>query len=538
MTPTTGLPAHFRIRHPWRLVAVLGVAVTVGLIFAAAVPPTGDAARARLLALLENRFDGEVELREFRLNLFPRFRAEGRGLTIRHRGRRDVPPLISVERFSADGSVLDLLRHHIAHVYISGLDVEIPPDRDADPAATAADPPSAAGGQATRFAARGPQDDVVKAFVVDELRATEAYLTIIPGSPGGDLKVWAIHDLRMISVASDRALPFTATLTNAVPPGDIATIGTFGPWHSGEPGRTPLGGTFTFARADLGVFKGISGILSAHGTFDGVLAHFDVEGETHTPQFKVTAGGNPVPLDTRYHALVDGTTGNTVLTRVAATFLETSIVASGVIATRRGESGRTVTLEVRIDRGRVEDVLKLAVTAPSAPMVGALHLQTRFVLPPGHRDVIERLRLNGRFTIADARFTSFDIQTKLDDLSQRSRGRHRPLPIQHVTSQFNGTFRFEKGGLDIPQVTFTLPGTIVRLGGTYELFSDRLNFAGTVFMRVKLSQTTTGFKRLLLRVVDPLFRDGENGTAIPIRVTGKWEDPSFGLDKGRVFRRR
>jgi hypothetical protein len=33
------------------------------------------------------------------------------------------------------------------------------------------------------------------------------------------------------------------------------------------PGRTPLKGKFTFGRADLSVFKGISGILSAHGTF-------------------------------------------------------------------------------------------------------------------------------------------------------------------------------------------------------------------------------------------------------------------------------
>jgi len=440
--------------------------------------------------------------------------------------------LISVQRFSAEGSLPDLLRRHIAQVHISGLDIEIPPDRDADSIDTPRDsqPDHASGSD-------GPRRGAVETFVIDELRATEARLTIIPRLSGQESKVWAIHDLRMTSVSSDRALPFAATLTNAVPPGEIDTNGTFGPWNSREPGRTQLGGTFTLAHADLGVFKGISGILSANGTFHGVLARFDVEGETHTPKFTVAAGGHPVPLDTRYRALVDGTSGNTVLTRVEAVLLRTSVVASGVISRGRGATGRTVTLEVSIDRGRLEDVLKLTVTAPRSPMVGALRLQTAFVLPPGDQDVVKRLRLNGRFTIADTRFTSLDIQAKLDELSHRSRGQGPALPTLPVTSRFEGTFRLERGALEIPEVMFTLPGALVRLEGTYDVVPERLNFAGTLFMSVKLSQTTTGFKRLMLRVIDPFFRSGD-GSAIPIKITGNREDPSFGLDKGRVFRRR
>jgi hypothetical protein len=535
MAPTSGSPTRFGVRRPWRLAGLLAATVTVALFVAVAVavPPTGDAARSRLLALLANHFDSEVDLQEFRLTVFPRLRAEGRGLTIRHRGRRDVPPLISVQHFSAEGSIPALLRRHITQVQITGLDIEIPPDRSENSAnAPGASHPDG------RFTSGDPKGDAVKTFVIDDLRATEARLAIIPGSSGEDPKVWAIHDLRMTSVSWDRALPFTATLTNAVPPGEIDTSGTFGPWDSLEPGRTPLGGTFTLARADLGVFKGISGMLSARGTFDGVLDRFVVEGETHAPLFQVAAGGHPVPLDTRYRALVDGTNGNTVLTRVEAALLKTSIAASGVIAKRRGAQGRTVTLDVAIDHGRLEDVLKLAITAPRSPMVGALQLQTRFVLPPGDLDVVKRLRLSGRFTIADTRFTSLDIQARLDELSHRSRGRRTTLPTQPVTSQFNGTFRLERGVLEIPQVAFTLPGTAVRLGGTYELFPERLNFAGTLFMNVKLSQTTTGLKSFLLRIVDPLFRSGDGGSAIPIKITGSREDPSFGLDKGRVFRRR
>jgi hypothetical protein len=62
--------------------------------------------------------------------------------------------------------------------------------------------------------------------------------------------------------AIDRPMAFSASLENAVPLGTIGTSGTFGPWGRDEPGQPPLEEQFTFERADLGVFKGISGILS------------------------------------------------------------------------------------------------------------------------------------------------------------------------------------------------------------------------------------------------------------------------------------
>jgi hypothetical protein len=98
----------------------------------------------------------------------------------------------------------------------------------------------------------------------------------------------------MTSVSVGQAMPFEATLTNAVPPGEIVTRGSFGPWQGPEPGETPLAGTFTFDRADLSVFKGISGILSSRGTFGGTAGAHQGPQETETPLFEVKAGGHPV----------------------------------------------------------------------------------------------------------------------------------------------------------------------------------------------------------------------------------------------------
>jgi hypothetical protein len=55
-------------------------------------------------------------------------------------------------------------------------------------------------------------------------------------------------------------------------------------------------------------------------------------------------------------------------------------------------------------------------------------------------------------------------------------------------------------------------------------------------MDAKISQTMTGFKSLLLKMADPLFR--RNGkTQIPLKISGTRNDPQFGLDVKRVFKR-
>ena len=217
-------------------------------------------------------------------------------------------------------------------------------------------------------------------------------------------------------------MPFSASLANAVPPGAIETSGLFGPWRSKEPGQTPLEGKFTFERADLGVFKGISGILSASGTFGGTLERIEVHGVTDTPDFTVTAGGHPMPLHATYHAIVDGTNGNTLLEKVDASFLNTSLTAKGGVVKKPGVDGRTVELDVVMDDARLEDVLLMAVKAPTPPLAGALKLTCKFELPPGDRDVVEKLQLDGVFTITMASFASPEVQTKINELSRRTQG--------------------------------------------------------------------------------------------------------------------
>jgi hypothetical protein len=527
------LPTRRRIRHLWWIAAVvLGGVVAAGIaLVSTVVPLSSEAARVRLVAALSDRLQGEVELRELHLRVFPSLKAEGSGLTIRHHGRHDVPPLISIDHFAAEGSITSLLHKHISRLTLDGLDIEIPPDRNRSVDRKNEDSDEGEAGPPSHGS------NAARTLVIDELRSVRARLAIIPAEADRGPKVWNIHDLRMTSVSTDIAMPFQATLTNAVPPGEITTSGTFGPWQSPEPGTTPLDGTFVFDNADLSVFNGISGILASHGTFGGMLARIDVHGQTETPDFVVKTGGHPVPLHTQYHAIVDGTNGNTILEHIDASFLKTAIVAKGAVVGKPGKEGRTTTLDVTIDKGRLEDVLMLAVKTKTSPMVGALRLSTKFVLPPGNQDVVKKLRLNGRFAIADGRFTNLDVQGKINQLSRRSRGQEPSKAGAKVASRFTGAFRLGGGTLTIPEVTFDVPGAGVRLAGTYNLVPETLDFRGTLFTDAKVSQMVKGYKSILLKVIDPLFRREGGGAAIPIKISGRRDSPSFGLDKGRVFSR-
>jgi hypothetical protein len=514
-------------RWVWLLTG-FGVGLTIALVMVVAtVPLSSDALRHRIVAELSRRMDADIELGDLDLRLFPRLQAHGDTLRIRLRGNGDEP-LISVQHFVINAGVPGLMHKHLSRVELLGLKIVIPPKRAADGSAE----PIATTGSA--FAAL--REDLV----IDRLESNDAQLVIEP-TPDKDGKpkhphVWTIHRLLMHNVGAKTAMPFEATLTNDVPPGEIVTSGHFGPWQPRQPGDTPLDGTFAFDRADLSVFHGIGGTLSSRGRFGGSLEVIDVTGESETPDFVVSTSGQPFALHTKYHTVVDGTNGDTRLARVDASFMQSSLTASGrVYSDTMHRPGRFVDLDIRMDRGRIEDVMRIAVKPPS-PMVGALNMKTTFLLPPGESDVIDRLRLDGRFSIAAARFTNVDVQGKIEELSRRSRGKPSVETTRRVFSTFEGRFALGGGALKISELTFSVPGATVELAGRYGLKAETLDFRGTMGMQASISETQRGWKRVVLKVVDPLFRkDGRS--AVPFKIGGKRQDPQFGLDFGRVFRR-
>ena len=526
-------------RRKWILTAVgLGaLAVIAVLTIPIALTP---GLRARLTAALEERFDSDVEIESLRVSMLPRLRVAGTGVVLRHRGRTDVPPLITIPAFSAEATLLGVVGKplRLSRVHLEGLEINIPPggmsldeksgkDKPQD-AADPEEPPPPDPGQPAEEQGESP-------LIVEDLLSERAVLKILRRDRADNPRIFEIAHLSMQRVGANDPWPFRAELTNPTPPGQIAVAGTFGPWNAPRPSHTALAAKYEFREANLGVFKGIRGILRSDGAFKGVLERIEVEGTADVPAFALDAVGQPMRLTTRFSAVVDGTNGNTWLRPVDATLGESPIVATGGIVEKDERDGRTITLDVVMTDARIEDVLRLAVKGTEPPMTGGLELKTSFLLPPGERDAIEKLHLDGSFEVASGQFAKGSLQAKMNELSQKARGEgNSGDPAEHVVSNFKGRFVMKNGAIHFSTLTFAVPGAKVNLAGTYTLRSEALDFRGTVRLDARLSELTTGVKSFLLKVVDPLVRR-KDVTVIPITIHGTAQKPDFGLDLKRAF---
>jgi hypothetical protein len=473
-----------------------------------------DYARRQMDRMLSERFQSAVTYSSVEITVFPALRVTLHDVTMRLNGRTDVPPLIRIRQAQAEGHLISMLRFppHLGQVRIEGLAITIPP-KDQRPIGKAKRPEGHFGG-----------------MVIDQMTAGDCTLTILPRDPRREPLEFNIHGLRVEGVSMDRPASFAARLSNPVPRGEIESKGTFGPWRAGDPGATPVDGAYVFSHADLATFKGIGGIMTSTGKFRGVLERLEADGETDTPGFYLTLGGHPAPLRTTFHAIVDGTNGNTWLQPVNAQLRNSAMVAEGGVVGEPGVQGHTISLDVKMPQGRLEDLLRLAIKDDPTPLSGALRLKAKLEIPPGEVDIVKKLALDSEFQVDAAHFASLNIREKLQSLSRRAQGKPEDEEAGSAVTNLRGRFQLRNGTITFSQLVFAIEGASLHLTGTYALESQQLDLHGQAQLDAKLSQTTTGFKSLLLKAVDPFFKGKDGGAALPIRISGDRTHPSFGLD--------
>jgi len=437
---------------------------------------------------------------------------------MRLKGRSDAPPLFAIQKFSCtvDLGTLFAIPKRVPEVRIEGLEINIPPKGQGPDLTPDHDGANDA-------------DSGANSVIIEHMQIKRASLKLLPRDPQKHPLHFQIHDLKLQSAGPAVAMKYDAMLTNPKPPGEIHSLGTFGPWHSAEPGDTPLSGDYTFDHADLGVFNGIAGILRSTGRFEGQLDTITARGEAVVPDFRLKRSGQAVPLHTRFEVLVDGTNGNTTLKPVVATLGSTNFTTSGAVFKHEGDAHRTIQLEVNMPQGQMRDVLRLAVKGP-AFMEGDLNLQTKLVIPPLSGKVKEKMQLDGTFDITHGHFLKSTIQDQIDNLSRKASGQPQNEEIDEVVSLMRGRFKLDDAVITISDLTFGVPGADLHLDGAYNLNSDDLDFKGALRLRAKISQTMTGWKHWLLKPVDPFFSKNGAGTYLKIKITGDSKHPKFGLD--------
>ena len=97
-------------RRNWVLVALIGALVVTVLSVLGSIPIRSATLKARVIALLTDQLESEVTIESLEGRVFPRVSVSGTGVVIRHKGRTDVPPLITIDEFEIRGSLRDLMQ--------------------------------------------------------------------------------------------------------------------------------------------------------------------------------------------------------------------------------------------------------------------------------------------------------------------------------------------------------------------------------------------------------------------------------------------
>jgi len=510
-------------RRVWRwvgvsaLLAVIALAVVAQVMLHRAAPIL----KGRVIETLRTRFNSRVELDEFDVSLLNGLAAEGKGLRIfapdNVVAAGATAPLFAVDHFTFHANLVGLFVRpmHVGTVEVEGLVIDVPPKRE-------------------RQAETAPHPKGKIKIVVDEIVCTNSRLLIESAKPGKDPKDFELKRVEMHAVGPNQPWRYQATLTNAIPKGEIEANGLFGPWVTEDPGASAVLGHYTFEKADLNTIKGIGGMLSSTGTFDGQLNRISVQGTTQTPDFSIDTANHPMPLQTSFDAVVDGTTGDTYLNRVDAVLGQSHFATHGAVINIKGQ-GHQIDLEVNVLDGRIQDFLELAVKTQPAILTGQLVMQAKLRIRPGKQRVAEKLAMQGGFVLSAMHFTNPEWEDKVDMMSLRAEGDPKDAKpgAADVHSTMTGRFVMDRGELRFQSLKYTLPGAEVNLAGVYAMDGNRFDFAGTVRTQAKLSQMVASrWKSLLLKPADPFFNKHGAGAEIPVKITGTKGAPKFGLDLG------
>jgi len=464
---------------------------------------------------LAETFHGTVQFTNFHYTFFPHPGCVGEGGTLVHPSSPPgSPPLISAQKFILRASYLDMLLRpgYVSSIELQGLRIQVPP--------------------LDRRIKTPPHPEEPSTTRIGEVIANGALLEI--AREKGDPLRFDIHALKLTSVSRKDPFAFDVSLRNALPAGEIQSRGHFGPWNSEDPGKTPVSGTYQFENADLSSLDGVQGMLASHDDFAGSLQHMETHGTVDIPDFKVKRAGRSVPLRASFHAYVDALNGDVQLEHVDTTVVKTLILASGSVAGKPGQHGKTTSLEVHVQNGRMQDVFRLFVKAPRSPVNGVISFRAHVEVSPDERPFLQEVILKGDFGIEGGQFTHSETQGKVDSLSERAQGKKPDEDDEDpagVISNLDGHVNLKNGVATLTQISFEVPSAEAHMHGTFNLLNDKIDFHGTLKTDSDFSKMSGGgIKSVFLKPFDALFKKKPKGAEIPVKMTGTYEHPEPGLE--------
>ena len=98
------------------------------------------------------------------------------------------------------------------------------------------------------------------------------------------------------------------------------------------------------------------------------------------------------------------------------------MAASGSVAGKAGQKGKTTSVDVEVNNGRIQDLLLLLASTKHASMNGAASFKAHVTILPLGRAFLKELVMTGDFGVEDAAFRKPSRQAQVQQLSERARG--------------------------------------------------------------------------------------------------------------------
>jgi hypothetical protein len=504
-------------QRPRRRVRILPL--VLALVFVVALALLGALwpfRQEKIAQSLQETFAGKISIGRYRHTVFPHPGGIAEDVVFqRGTNSKDKTPLLTVKRLIVRANYPDLLFRpgYISQVVLEGLRVHVPAEGSSKSPAI-----NDSGGSRTR---------------VGEVSANDAVLEIARRK--GEPLLFDIHTLKLTSVSEGRPFDYRVAMHIPLPPGEVHSIGNFGPWDNQEISQTSVSGKYWYENADLSVFKGIAGRLSSEGEFSGDLGQLQARGKIDIPDFEVRRSHHAVPVKSQYQAIVNAINGDVQLQNVDSTVLQTRVFAYGSVARKTGEHGKTASLDLTVRDGRIQDVLRVFAKARRPALNGVTNFRAHVVLPPGDSPFLKKVQVTGDFGIGEGEFTKPDTQEDIVKLSETGAGKtpkggDQPDP-NSVVSALAGHVELRGGNAVLTNFSFSVPDAKATMHGTYNLVNEKIDLHGTLRTTAKFSNTTSGVKSVLLKPFDAIFkRKHHEGAKVPVQLTGTYDDPHAGLE--------
>jgi len=451
--------------------------------------------RAAVIARISKDTGADVAIDRLRTTYFPPgFDAEN----IRLNQRGTGVAILSIRRVRIRATYTGIIRKKVSEIDVEGFQL--------------------ATGHGHSFGSRSSSGG---SFGVAKLVAEDGSLEIFSSDGGHQPFRVSIRSLVLTGIGSSQ-LGFRVAARATRPPADFQAEGRLGQFRSNSVKSTPISGRYTVSNADLSVLGGVSGLLSSSGKIGGSLGRIEWEGTALVPDFEVAGTSHKGPLRSDYTIFVDTGDGKTEIQKVRTSFRRSTVLAHGQVSQAASAHGKTLGLALRMEQGRVDDLLWLVSGQPRPGMTGDIRFDASLELPPAPPKFLRRLMLRGNVEITRALFTNPKLQLPLNYLSESAKGmnkREQRADTQQIPGVIRGAVDDSDAVARLTNVHYSAPGVNASLDGEFNLIHKGINFKGVLATEGKLGDGAIGLKSVLLKIARPFLAIHRKGKITTMAFT-------------------